>query len=443
MSAFLKSLCKIAIPVTLQSMLQSSFSIIDQVMIGQLGETGIAAVGLCGNFSLIFSVMLGAVSTVAGILIAQFLGAGEEKEAWRSLDVSLLWSLLLSGLFLGAAVGFPRLILGLYTVDTGIIDSGTLYFRLIGFSYVPMALSALLSAWMRCKEQAAIPFAASLVSVAVNTSLNYLLIFGKLGLPSMGIPGAALASLASQMVNFLLVLLGFVILEKKEGSSPLWSLRFEKLSHMDYVMMILPILASEFLWSLGQNVESAVYGHLGSQALAAYTLTCPVQGLMVGALSGLSAAAGVLIGKRLGQKEYDKAYEESKKIMLVGLLGAVVVSVALISLSGTYTSLYRVDGAVKQLGRTLLVVFALYAPVKVQNMILGGGILRSGGNTRLIMAIDILGTWLVGIPLCLLAAYVLCWGVVGVYALLTTEEIFRLLVSLAIFKKKNWMVSLS
>ena len=129
--------------------------------------------------------------------------------------------------------------------------------------------------------------------------------------------------------------------------------------------------------------------------------------------------------------------------MLVGLLGAVVVSVALISLSGTYTSLYRVDGAVKQLGRTLLVVFALYAPVKVQNMILGGGILRSGGNTRLIMAIDILGTWLVGIPLCLLAAYVLCWGVVGVYALLTTEEIFRLLVSLAVFKKKNWMVSLS
>ena len=114
MSAFLKSLCKIAIPVTLQSMLQSSFSIIDQVMIGQLGETGIAAVGLCGNFSLIFSVMLGAVSTVAGILIAQFLGAGEKKEAWRSLDVSLLWSLLLSGLFLGAAVGFPRLILGLY-----------------------------------------------------------------------------------------------------------------------------------------------------------------------------------------------------------------------------------------------------------------------------------------------------------------------------------------
>ena len=443
MSDFMKSLCKIALPVTLQSMLQSSFSMIDQVMIGQLGETGIAAVGLCGNFSLIFSVMLGAVSTVAGILIAQYLGAGEQKEAWRSLDVSLVWGMVLSGLFLVAAVCFPEGILGLYTRDLDIIHSGARYFPLIGLSYVPMALSALLSSWMRCKEQATVPFAASLGAVAVNTGLNYLLIFGKLGLPQMGIRGAALATLASQVVNFLFILLGFVLLEKKEGQKPIWSLRFEKLTHREYMMMILPILVSEFLWSLGQNVESAVYGHLGSGSLAAYTLTCPVQGLMVGALSGLSAAAGVLIGKRLGQKDYDRAYSESKKILLAGLIGAAAVSAGLIAFSGAYTGLYRVEPPVQQLGRMLLTVFALYAPVKVQNMILGGGILRSGGNTRLIMTIDILGTWLVGIPLCLFAAYVLHWGIVGVYALLTSEELFRLAVSLAVFKKKNWMVSLA
>lgn len=443
MSDFMRSLCKIALPVTLQSMLQSSFSMIDQVMIGQLGETGIAAVGLCGNFSLIFSVMLGAVSTVAGILIAQYLGAGEQKEAWRSLDVSLVWGVVLSGLFLVAAVCFPEGILGLYTRDLDIIHSGARYFRLIGLSYVPMALSSLLSSWMRCKEQAAVPFAASLGAVAVNTGLNYLLIFGKLGLPQMGIRGAALATLASQVVNLLFILLGFGLLERKDGQKPIWSLRFEKLTHRGYILMILPILVSEFLWSLGQNVESAVYGHLGSGSLAAYTLTCPVQGLMVGALSGLSAAAGVLIGKRLGQKNYDRAYSESKKILLSGLLGAAAVSAGLIALSGAYTGLYRVEPAVQQLGKTLLTVFALYAPVKVQNMILGGGILRSGGNTRLIMTIDILGTWLVGIPLCLFAAYVLHWGIVGVYALLTSEELFRLAVSLAVFKKKNWMVSLA
>lgn len=117
MSDFMKSLSKIAIPVTLQSMLQASFSIIDQIMIGQLGEVNIAAVGLYGNFSLIFSVVIGSVGTVAGILIAQFTGADNEREAWCSLNVSLLCGALLSALFLLAAGGFPAQILQLYTAD--------------------------------------------------------------------------------------------------------------------------------------------------------------------------------------------------------------------------------------------------------------------------------------------------------------------------------------
>ena len=124
------------------------------------------------------------------------------------------------------------------------------------------------------------------------------------------------------------------------------------------------------------------------------------------------------------------------------VIGAVAVSALLILLAGVYTGLYRVDDSVKELGKMLLIVFALYAPVKVENMILGGGIIRSGGNTKTIMIIDIIGTWCIGIPLCLLAAYVFKWGIVGVYTLLTTEELFRLAVSLIIFKRRNWIVSL-
>ncbi len=413
MSKFMKSLCKIAIPVTLQSMLQASFSIVDQIMIGQLGETNISAVGLCGNFSLIFSVVIGAVSTVAGILIAQFIGAEDTKEAWCSFDVSLICGIVISALFLFAAGVFPSKILNLYTGDMGIINTGAIYFRIVAFSYIPMAVSNILSSWLRCREHATIPFLASFGAVAVNTGLNYLLIFGKFGLPRLEMKGAAIATLISQITI------------------------------KDYLIMIMPILVSEFLWSLGQNVESAVYGHFGTSNLAAYTLTCPIQGLIVGALSGLSAAAGVMVGKRLGRKEYDEAYAESKKIMYAGLAGAVAVSALLILLAGVYTGLYRVDGSVKAFGKILLIVFALYAPVKVENMILGGGIIRSGGNTKIIMVIDIVGTWCIGIPLCLLAAYVFKWEIVGVYTLLTTEEIFRLVVSLVIFKRRKWMISLS
>lgn len=191
MAGFMKSLCKIAVPVTLQSMLQASFSIVDQIMIGQLGETNISAVGLCGNFTLIFSVMIGAVSTVAGILIAQFMGGNDEKEAWSSLDVSLLCGMLIAALFLLASAALPAQILGLYTADVGIVETGSVYFRIVAWAYIPMAASSVLSAWMRCREHATIPFLASLGAVAVNTGLNYVLIFGKLGFAAMGIRGGS------------------------------------------------------------------------------------------------------------------------------------------------------------------------------------------------------------------------------------------------------------
>ena len=443
MSKFIKSLCKIAVPVTLQSMLQASFSIVDQIMIGQLGETNISAVGLGSNFSLIFSVVIGAVGAVAGILIAQFMGAEDKKEAWCSFDVSLICGIMISALFLLAAGAFPLQILGLYTEDMNIINTGAVYFRIVAFSYIPMAVSNILSAWLRCREHATIPFLASFGAVAVNTGLNYLLIFGKFGFPRMEIKGAAIATLISQLFNLVFIVIGFVVCNRRDGDKPVLSLRFKKITIRDYLVMIMPILVSEFLWSLGQNVESAVYGHLGTSNLAAYTLTGPIQGLIVGALSGLSAAAGVMVGKRLGRKEYDEAYAESKKIMYAGLAGSVVVASLLILLAGVYTGLYRVDNSVKELGKILLIVFALYAPVKVENMILSGGIIRSGGNTKIIMVIDIVGTWCIGIPLCLLAAYVFRWGIVGVYALLTTEEIFRLAVALVIFRKRKWMISLS
>ena len=443
MSNFMKSLCKIAVPVTLQSMLQASFSIVDQIMIGQLGETNISAVGLGSNFSLIFSVVIGAVGAVAGILIAQFMGAEDKKEAWCSFDVSLICGIMISALFLLAAGAFPLQILGLYTEDMSIINTGAVYFRIVAFSYIPMAVSNILSAWLRCREHATIPFLASFGAVAVNTGLNYLLIFGKFGFLRMEIKGAAIATLISQLFNLVFIVIGFVVCNRRDGDKPVLSLRFKKITIRDYLVMIMPILVSEFLWSLGQNVESAVYGHLGTSNLAAYTLTGPIQGLIVGALSGLSAAAGVMVGKRLGRKEYGEAYAESKKIMYTGLAGSVVVASLLILLAGVYTGLYRVDDSVKVIGKILLIVFALYAPVKVENMILGGGIIRSGGNTKIIMVIDIVGTWCIGIPLCLLAAYVFKWGIVGVYTLLTTEEIFRLVVSLIIFKRRKWMISLS
>lgn len=442
MNDFTRSLMKIAIPVTIQSTLTASFSIIDQLMIGQLGETSISAVGLGGNYTLIFSVIINAVGSVAGILIAQFLGAKDYKEAWAGFSVSGMLCMIISLLFMTTSILFTGQILGLYTDDRNIILEGTNYFRLIAVSYVPMGLSIVISTWLRCKEHASIPLVASFVAVLLNTGLNYILIFGRFGFKAYGATGAGIASLISQIGNLLFVVIGFAISLKKDNEHFIFSMHLTKLSKKDYLIMIAPLLISEFLWSLGQNVESSVYGHLGTEDLAAYVLTCPIQGLLIGALSGLSAAAGVMIGKDLGRKAYEQAYCDSKKLLYTGLIGSVILAAFLILLSDFYVSLYRVDGIVKNLGQWILIVFAIYAPVKVENMVIAGGIIKSGGNTTILMIIDVIGTWLVGVPLCLIAAYVFHLNIVFVYAILTFEEVVRFIIAYVVFKHKKWMISL-
>ena len=183
--------------------------------------------------------------------------------------MSLICGIVISALFLLAAGGFPSQILGLYTKDMSIINTGAVYFKIVAFSYISMAVSNILSSWLRCKEHATIPFLASFGAVGVNTGLNYLLIFGKLGFSCMGIKGAAIATLISQLFNLVFIVIGFVLCTRKDGDKPVLSLHFKKITIRDYLVMIMPILISEFLWSLGQNVESAVYGH-GTSNLAAY-----------------------------------------------------------------------------------------------------------------------------------------------------------------------------
>lgn len=439
MTDFMKSLFKIAVPVTIQCMLQSSFSIIDQLMIGQLGKESIAAVGICGNYSLVFSVLTGAVCTVAGILISQFLGAEDREEAWGSFNLSMLVCIAVSALFTSGLLFTTRSILGLYSSDEGILVEGVKYCRLVSITFIPMGISSIASTWLRCREHAVFPLLASFCAVLVNTGLNYGLIFGRLGLPAMQIKGAALATLISQLLNLLLISCGFFVSNKIDQEKILLRFRLMKVSLREYLHMIVPILVGEFLWSLGQNVESAIYGHISTESLAAYTLTCPIQGLLIGALSGLSASAGVLVGKQLGKKDYEGAYKDAKKLLVFGIIGAGLMATVLILTSNFYVSLYNVERNVRSLGRAVLIVFALYSPFKVSNMILGGGVLKSGGDTKTVMIIDTVGTWAVGIPLCLMTAHVLKLNIVWVYTILTSEEIFRFLITFMVFRRKKWM----
>lgn len=436
---FFKAVCTLAIPVALQSMLQSSFSMVDQIMIGQLGEINVAGVGLAGKFSSIYSVVISAIGAVAGIMIAQYLGQKNRSEVRRSFFTNLLLGAGIAGMFMVICTLFPNQIMGAYTRDVQTRQAAAEYLMLISGTFVPMAGATLLSTLFRCLEKPRLPLYASILSALLNTGLNYIMIFGKLGISPMGVRGAAFATVISQCANFLLMLLmlsqnGF-LLKCNEGE-PTATLR---MNWGQYWSMLLPLLVCEVVWSLGENVYAAIYGHMSTDASAAMTLTNPIQGLVIGALCGLSQAASVIIGKHLGSGENEEAYWSAKKLMLYGAIGSALLSVIVMIASKAYVGIYQVDNAVKTMTMQILFAYAIVVPFKVLNMILGGGIIRSGGRTKYVMFIDMVGTWCFGVPLGLLSAFVWKLSIPYVYFLLSLEECIRFGISLIVFRRRKWM----
>lgn len=251
----------------------------------------------------------------------------------------------------------------------------------------------------------------------------------------------AIATVLSQWVNFFIML----ALLPKNAPLPARALDEEKnaFNCAQYLAMLLPVLVCEAMWSVGENVYAAIYGHVGTQASAAMTLINPVQGLVIGALCGLSQAAWGIVGKRLGRKEYDTAYAEAKRLMLYGAVGSLILSVTVVLISGVYVEIYQVEDAVKCLTQEILFAYALVAPFKVLNMILGGGIIRSGGKTKYVMAIDLIGTWVFGVPLGLISAFVLKLTIPYVYFILSLEECVRFAISCVVFRRRAWVRSIA
>lgn len=271
---FFQSVCALAIPVALQSMLQSSFSMVDQIMIGQLGEIQVAGVGLAGKFASIYAVLISAIGAAAGIMISQYLGQENNRGVRQSFFANLLLSGGIAGIFTAVCILFPERFMGAYTRDAQTRQTAAEYLALTSGTFVSMAGAALLSTLLRCRERPRLPLYASIAAALLNTGLNYILIFGKLGLVPMGIKGAAIATVLSQCANLLLMLPRALLARTENEPQRALLAQFH---WRQYLSLLLPLLVCEAMWSLGENVYAAIYGHISTDASAAHLLNCAVR----------------------------------------------------------------------------------------------------------------------------------------------------------------------
>ena len=357
----------IAIPVALQNLLTTTGSMVDTMMIAPLGETAVGAVGLCAQFSsLMFSGYWGFVG--GGMLFfSQYCGAKDENGIDRSYGLTLVCMLASASIFACLALFAPELVMQIYTDKASIQAIGVDYLQIVGFAYLLQVISMAMSALLRSTERVRIPLFAAVASVATNMSLNWGFIYGKLGMPALGVRGAALATVCGAAVNVLVI----VVLSRAQGYPYLfhftkhfrWSGAFVKA----YFVKCFPILCNEILIGVGNMVINIVLGRQSEQAIAAIAVFRTLEGLVIGFFSGFSNAASVLVGKSVGAGELDTAYERAKRLVLLCGSSIFVLCLTLVAAHKPLLSVMSLSGESLEIGSGLLMIYCVAAVIRMCN----------------------------------------------------------------------------
>lgn len=440
---FYNQLIKLAIPISLQSLIMAVLYLVDQLMVGQLGGVAIASVGMSSKIYSVISVVLAGLATGLSVYVAQYWGNKDRKSITQLLGLSLGIGLILSGLFSVFVFLYPQLCLSIFTTDTEVLENGYIFLKIVALSYIPTMLTMLYSAVLRSTGHVKYPMMVSVAAVGLNIVLNYALIFGHFGFPELGLAGAAYATLIARLIESALIV-GAVYRGRLLGAGGIRELcSVSKVRSIPFLRTIAPIVLTELVWVLGEACYSIIYSRMGTAEMTAMTVTFPLQGLTIGLLAGLSGAAGIMVGHKLGENDKGLAFNYARIYVRIGIGISLLFGVLIAVLAPLYVSAFNITVDERKLAISVLCFFALFLWIKVGNMIIAGGILQSGGDSEFVFVMEASTTWLLGVPLGLL----LSWGwkqpLPWVYFFLSLEEAVRLLIGYIRFRRGKWLKQLT
>ena len=440
---FLKKALMIACPVALQGMLNTIVNMVDTLMIGGLGSTAIAAVGLANKVFFVFSLLVFGIVSGGGILAAQFWGNGDVKHIRKVLGLSILLALTGALFFVIPSLINPKMVMRIFTTSESSIALGAQYLRIAAIAYPFLALTNVYVAMLRATNIVMFPLICSCIAIGLNICLNYVLIFGKLGAPAMGVAGAACATLIARCIELILVL-GYVYGKKLAlACGPRGMFGWSKSFIFRFVETSAPVIANEFMWGLGTTMYSLAYGRMGDDAVAAITIATTIQDIAVVLFQGLSAATAVILGHELGAGHIKQAEKYATQFFILQFLVTVTADILLVLGRWKIIGIYNITPQVAQDVNRCLLVFALYMPAKMFNYVNVVGVLRSGGDTKMCLFLDTSGVWFLGVPLAFLGAFLWNLPIYGVYALVLTEEIYKAILGYLRYRQKKWLKNLA
>lgn len=444
---FYKPLVALAVPLALQNIVNNSLGLIDTFMVGGLGESELAAVTLGNNVFFVLMLMTFGIQSGTSILISQYWGRKDTNTINRVLGLGFLASGLISGIFITVVLTAPHFVMSLMTPDTMLIEIGSQYISVIAPAFMLNALSMIYVSAQRSMENARIGLSVLLISTITNTVLNYLLIFGKSGFPQMGVRGAALATVAARVIEFIIIIVYAFV-------NSHFALKFKclfkpgKMILRDFFRYSVPVIVNETFWGFGFMLYPIIVGNMAdaSSSVAAYSIAMSIDRIMGAMFFGTGTAAAVLIGKHLGQgNDGDDAYNYGKDMLtvigIVGLCTGVLMAVltTFVFKPFLFPLFNNMSPETMRIAWLLILICSANMVFRALNYTIICGILRGGGDVKAAAMIDVGFLYLIGLPIAFVFGLLLNMGVFMVFGAIFIEEGIKCMACLKRFWTRKWI----
>lgn len=441
-SSFYKDVLVVAIPFMLQQLITSSLNLVDNLMVGQLGGIALGGVAITNRFFMIAVFATFGVTGAASIFIAQYFGAKDEENIKQAFRYSLTSVYLVMIPFIVLGLVAPQTVLGFFSQDPAILQTGSEYIRIVAFAFIPLGLTFALASAMRSVGETKIPLLISIVAVSMNAILNYVLIFGHLGFPRLGVAGAAYATVISRTFEMIAML---VSLKIKHFS---FSTKISQIFHISaynlktITIKALPLTINEFLWAGGMATLFKLYATRGTEVIAGLSIASTTADLFFVLFGGMAVATTVMISQPLGANELDEArnrgyYMLGFSAMLALFLGSVMFFSSMI-----VPQLYDVTQIEREIASSVLrvmsVMFVIYMSTAECYFIL-----RAGGDMKSTLIMDSVFMWVVNVPVVFVVAYYTNWPILAVYLAGQSTDFLKLMISYSLVKKEKWVKNLT
>lgn len=440
---FFQGILIIGIPVIIQNLINSLVNMTAVFMVGSLGEVAITSTSLGNSWFFVYILLCGGITAAGSIFISQHWGNKEIDKVHQYMGVMIIGVAILAAIMGTSSILFSDRIIRIYSNDPAVIKIGASYIRIIGYSYFFTALTNVFVATLRSTQIAFVPMIGTILSLLCNLLLNYCLIFGNMGMPRLGVNGAAIATVIARIIEFLFIV-GYTYSKKLAiAVNPKRFFHIEYQTVKQYFRYGSFIILGEAIYGIGNSIYNIAYKYTGTESQAALQIVNSIKSMALVLSIGIGNSASVIIGNLLGQNQLEKAKRFCKKYLIFTPIVAAAVAVILVLFAPMILHMFQINQSSQTYAQKMLYILAFELPFRAINFTIIVGILRAGGDSTYCFKANFCGTWLFGLPMAFLGAVVLKAPVYIVFLMVTADEIGKFFICFPRTIKYKWMRNLT